>query len=427
MFCSIYIWIYLDFIRSKPRWLLLICVFSLCFVDEGCWGSLCCPAQSVRHQLHQWTWSHDHLWVQLHNSPWGNIVLKGTLIVYFHLCYYAFWCVHNTHTLCCLRGNQEPRLFPANKGFFWPPICIKTHPGWPTSSAYPTLNNPSLLVCPQTLLLEAPTTGLMTWEWSIPTPSSCVTLVVMASCCPSLRSGPHVRRPCWPSSTSPPTCRRTSIREPNCQDPCQLSSSVPAPSTIQALSQSPARIHGYGHHPPCFLAVLDRMSRWVQTIKSMIHPHMLNLIFSCVYDSVVSGGLRRKICNETMKVTPHHKQARELLCCIYCNLLQKIFHGPENYSAPLKFNQAMGPWNIQCRRFKRVSASRNKRLHQFTVSAPLNPGDPSCSAGSVPVVDAGRAGDQPSRIVVQQHSVWRPQSTPWQRIHSTKHLLDWRK
>ena len=119
------------------------------------------------------------------------------------------------------------------------------------SSAYPPyLNNPPLLIFPQTLLLVALTTGPTTWVWSIPTPSSCVTLVVTASCCPSLRSSPHARRPCWPSSTLPPTCRRTSIKERNCQDPCQLSSSVPAPSpsNLSAISSPYPWIRGTTRH-----------------------------------------------------------------------------------------------------------------------------------------------------------------------------------
>lgn len=47
----------------------------------------------------------------------------------------------------------------------------------------------------------------------------------------------------------------------------------PNPFTPPTFQPSLACIHGYReHHPPCFLTVLDRMSRWVQTIKSMIHP-----------------------------------------------------------------------------------------------------------------------------------------------------------
>lgn len=164
-------------------------------------------------------------------------------------------------------------------------FCIWKHMQTLRLSANSTLEIPP----PQTPLLEALTTGPTTWEWNIHSPSSCATLVVMASCCPSLRSSPHVRKPCWPSSTSPPTCRRTSIKEWNCQDPCQLGSSAPAPSSSNLSAIS--RPYPWIRAPPAMFPRCAWQNVEMSANNKINDPFPHAESFLCVHDNIVSGEL----------------------------------------------------------------------------------------------------------------------------------------
>ncbi len=62
----------------------------------------------------------------------------------------------------------------------------------------------------QTLIAGGSMTGLMTWAWSTPTPSSCVTKVVYGFLAAWVSDQAHLwRRPCWLSNTSLAMCSTT--------------------------------------------------------------------------------------------------------------------------------------------------------------------------------------------------------------------------